>query len=114
MPGDEELGDRHQGVEEGTHAEDDQQDLDHVPTGVGRVLDRADGGDRVEGPDHPVAHRDVLAEHEADRSEGDQGEDQQAEDRKPPQERQQLAAHRRPRPAEPRVLGYRPDPSPAK
>ena len=36
VPGDEELGDRHQGVEERTDAEHDQDDLDDLPADVGR------------------------------------------------------------------------------
>ena len=54
MAGDEELRDRHEGVEQRTYAEDDQQDLDDLRAGAGGRRDRADRRDRVERQDEAV------------------------------------------------------------
>jgi len=66
VAGDEELGHRHQPIEERTHAEHDQQHLDDLSARRLRLGDRADGRDRVKGPDEPESDRGPLRDHEAD------------------------------------------------
>ena len=62
VPGDEELRDRHQGVEERTHAQDDEQDLDDLPGEIRRRRIRPHRRHRVEGEEEPLPNRDVLGQ----------------------------------------------------
>ena len=80
VSGDEELGDGDEGVQQRTHAEHDQDHLDDLPAHVGRGLDRAHGGDDVEGPDEAVPHVGALAQREPDGAEDQQPGDQREEE----------------------------------
>ena len=95
MPGDEELGDRHQGVEERTHAQDDQQDLDDLPGEIRRRRIRPHRRHRVEGEEEPLPNRDVLGQRVGDRARGHDPDDEDDQRRQAAQERLELAASAR-------------------
>ncbi len=86
VAGDEELRHRHQPVEERTHAEDDQEDLDHLTAGRLGWRHGPDGRDRVHRPHEPEPRRDVLGQDEPDRATDDEEDDQEPELRQPAQE----------------------------
>jgi hypothetical protein len=92
MPGDEELGGRHQRVEERTDAQHDQGDDQHLPGQVVRRRDGAHGRDRVERPAKARPHRGSLGHHEADRARHDEHDDRHAQPRHPAQEDDHLGA----------------------
>ncbi len=101
MAGNEELGDRDESVEEGTHAEDDQPDLEQLAAGAGRLGDRADRGDRVERPDEAEADRGPFGDHVAGGAERQQTEDRDPEHAEAPDQiEQRLAVSRHGRPAQ--------------
>ena len=96
LPGNEELGDRNERIEERTDTEHDQQNLEDLPArGLGR-RDRPNGCDRVERPDEANPERGVLGERKADHSGDEEQTDRHAELRKAAQEEWKL----------PRLLAY--------
>ncbi len=68
LPGDEELGNCRQAVEERTYPEQLEDREDHAPAGVGGGGKRADGGDLVERPGQAEGDRGVLEQRERDRA----------------------------------------------
>ena len=95
VPGDEELGDRGERVEERTDAQHDQQNLDDLPGGGVRLWKATDGRSGVERPAEAVPEAHALGERQADRTEEQQPRDSQAEQRDAPHEQRQLAMRRR-------------------
>ena len=98
VPGDEELGDRHQRVEERTHAEDLEDDLERAGGGLAGVGDRTDRGDRVEGPLEREADRHALDRGEADCAGDEQDGDQHAQQGEAAKEEAKLSGTGGPRP----------------
>ncbi len=80
---DEQLGDRDQGVEERTDAQEREQDLDDLAAGVRRTRDRPGRRHRVERADEGVPRALVLGDHEARGAQGQQRRDQEAEHPQP-------------------------------
>jgi hypothetical protein len=81
VPGDEELSHRDQGVEERTHAHEDQQDLGDLAAEIRRIRIRPDRRDGVQGEQEAAPYRDVLEQRPRDGA-GDQDQDDEAGQRR--------------------------------
>jgi hypothetical protein len=92
VPGDEELRDRHQGVEERTHAHQDQQDLGDLAAEIRRVGIGTDGRDRVQREQEATPQRDVLEQGVGHHPRHLDEDDESGECRQPSQEGLELSA----------------------
>jgi hypothetical protein len=92
MPGNEDLGHRHQGVEERTDAQHDEQGLDDLAGDRLGVGVRADGRHRVERPLEGLPDPAILGEREAERACGDDQRDHQRQLAQAAQEGSDLGA----------------------
>jgi hypothetical protein len=90
VPGDEELGDGGQRVEERTYAQHGQRDLHDLPGGGVRLRKAADGGGRVQRPAEAVPEPHALAERQPDRAHQQQPDGDRAERGDAPREDRQL------------------------